>query len=240
MHTLDNALNNTLDSAFDNLQLDNNVDFYPRRGFEHTRGSENWYFYVVTRGHVAGIYTHWEEAWLQIDGYKHNAYKKYHGWVAATSAFELGRLPSTSVNARLPNSPAAAVSPSTPSRGLARLPNTAAVAPPSTPPRAQALHVGTQARVPMTPTPARKHVPAPPAPVSAPSTPTGSRKNLLYVYSRGKDTTIYTDSGHASAAARRGLADGSFRKIEVTGNIHDVFDHAEESAWECYNISDSE
>jgi hypothetical protein len=135
-----------------------------------------------------------EEAWLQIDGYKHNAYKKYHGWVAATSAFELGRLPSTSVNARLPNSPAAAVSPSTPSRGLARLPNTAAVAPPSTPPRAQALHVGTQARVPMTPTPARKHIPAPPAPVSAPSTPTGSRKNLLYVYSRGKDTTIYTDS----------------------------------------------
>jgi hypothetical protein len=46
--------------------------------------------------------------------------------------------------------------------------------------------------------------------------------------------------GHASAAARRGLANGSFRKIEVTGNIHDTFDHAEESAWECYNILDSE
>jgi viroplasmin and RNaseH domain-containing protein len=59
MHTLDNALNNALDSAFDNLQLDNDVDFYPRRGFDHTRGSENWDFYVVTRGHVAGIYTHW-------------------------------------------------------------------------------------------------------------------------------------------------------------------------------------
>jgi viroplasmin and RNaseH domain-containing protein len=59
MHTLDNALNNTLDSALNNLQLDNDVYFYPRRGFEHTRGSENWYFYVVTHGHVAGIYTHW-------------------------------------------------------------------------------------------------------------------------------------------------------------------------------------
>jgi hypothetical protein len=55
MHTLDNAL----DSAFDNLQLENDVGFYPRPGFEHTRGSENWDFYVVTRGHVVGIYTHW-------------------------------------------------------------------------------------------------------------------------------------------------------------------------------------
>jgi hypothetical protein len=135
-----------------------------------------------------------EEAWLQIDGYKHNTYKKYRSWVAATSAFELGRLPSTSVNAHLPNSPAAAVSPSTPLRGLVRLPNTVAVALPSTPPRAQALHIETQAHIPMTPTPAQKHIPALPAPVSAPSTPTGSQKNLLYVYSQGKDTTIYTDS----------------------------------------------
>ncbi|KAJ7825922.1 hypothetical protein B0H14DRAFT_3468162 [Mycena olivaceomarginata] len=145
-----------------------------------------------------------------------------------------------SVNACLPNSPAAAVSPSTPLRGLARLPNTAVVALPSTPPHAQAPHVGTQARVPMTPTPARKRVPVLPAPVSAPSTPTSSRKNLLYVYSRGNDTTIYTDSHHTSAAARCGLANGSFRKIEVTGSIRNVFDHAEESAWECYNISDIE
>ncbi|KAJ7336984.1 hypothetical protein DFH08DRAFT_964941 [Mycena albidolilacea] len=92
----------------------------------------------------------------------------------------------------------------------------------------------------MTPTPARKCVPVPPAPVSAPSTPTGSRKKLLYVYSHGKDTTIYTDSHHASAAARHDLADGSFRKVEVTGSIDDVFDHAEESARECINISDIE
>ncbi|KAJ7763262.1 hypothetical protein B0H14DRAFT_3510636 [Mycena olivaceomarginata] len=216
MHTLDNALNNVLNS-----------------GALTTHTGPKTRIFTWLRAGMSLEYT-------LTDRYKHNTYKKYHGWVAATSAFELSRLPSTLVNARLPNSPAAAVLLSTPSRGLARLPNTVVVAPPSTPPRAQAPHVGTQARVPMTPTPARKRVPVPPAPVLAPSTPTGSRKNLLYVYSRGKDTTIYTDSHHASAAAHRGLADGLFRKVEVTGSVRDAFDHAEESAWECYNISDIE
>ncbi|KAJ7358346.1 hypothetical protein DFH08DRAFT_802181 [Mycena albidolilacea] len=43
-----------------------------------------------------------------------------------------------------------------------------------------------------------------------------SRKNLLYIYSRGKDTTIYADQHQVSTAARRGLADSSFHKVEVT------------------------
>jgi hypothetical protein len=44
----------------------------------------------------------------------------------------------------------------------------------------------------------------------------------------------------ASSAARRGLADGSFRKVDVTTSTGDAFDIASESALEVYNISDVE
>ncbi|KAJ6448525.1 hypothetical protein C8R45DRAFT_947905 [Mycena sanguinolenta] len=70
---------------------------------------------------------------------------------------------------------------------------------------------------------------------SAPSTPTGRR--LLYVYSHGDNTTIYADEQQASSAARHGLEDGSFRKVEVTPRVRDAFDHARESA-EVIDISD--
>ncbi|KAJ7353712.1 hypothetical protein DFH08DRAFT_956752 [Mycena albidolilacea] len=76
--------------------------------------------------------------------------------------------------------------------------------------------------------------------VSAPSTPTRRRKKTLYVYSGATETTIYADQQQASSAARRGLADGSFRKVGVTTGIHDAFDAATEFALEVYNISDFE
>jgi hypothetical protein len=49
----------TLDNAFDRLKLEDGWPFHPRKGFEHTRGSETWDFYVVMRGRVPGIYRHW-------------------------------------------------------------------------------------------------------------------------------------------------------------------------------------
>ncbi|KAJ7868760.1 hypothetical protein B0H14DRAFT_2572191 [Mycena olivaceomarginata] len=39
---------NVFDNAFERLKLDDDSGFHPRKGFEHTRGSENWDFYVVT------------------------------------------------------------------------------------------------------------------------------------------------------------------------------------------------
>jgi hypothetical protein len=44
----------------------------------------------------------------------------------------------------------------------------------------------------------------------------------------------------ASSAARRGLADGSFRKVDVTPRVRDAFNHATESALEVYYISSDE
>jgi hypothetical protein len=46
------------------------------------------------------------------------------------------------------------------------------------------------------------------------------------------------DRHQASAAARRGMADGSFRKVDVTTGVQNVFDRATESALEVINISD--
>ncbi|KAF8139164.1 hypothetical protein K438DRAFT_1996296 [Mycena galopus ATCC 62051] len=77
------------------------------------------------------------------------------------------------------------------------------------------------------------------ASTSARSTPIGSRQPpVLYVYSRGNNTTIYADQQEASSAARRGLADGSFRKVEATTCLTDAFDLATESALDVVNISD--
>ncbi|KAJ7709247.1 hypothetical protein B0H14DRAFT_3491597 [Mycena olivaceomarginata] len=210
-------MHTTLEDVFEDLKVDGNAYFHPRKGFEHKRGSETWSFYVVTRGHTCGIYTHWEDASDQVNQFKGSAHKKYIGWSAATSAFDEARRPSASINMR----PIAA----------------APVPPPSTPPRAPVPHVKGEKPVTLTPAPTRKRAYAPPNSSSAPTTPTGSSK-MLYVYSRGQDTTIFADQRQASTAARRGLADGSFRKVEVTTRVRDAFERAEEAALECYNISD--
>ncbi|KAJ7694500.1 hypothetical protein B0H14DRAFT_3530642 [Mycena olivaceomarginata] len=78
------------------------------------------------------------------------------------------------------------------------------------------------------------------ASVSAPSTPNGRKKKTFYVQSCGTGTTIYANQQQASSAARRGLANGSFRKVDVTTSTGDAFDIASESALEVYNISDIE
>jgi hypothetical protein len=44
----------------------------------------------------------------------------------------------------------------------------------------------------------------------------------------------------ASSAALRGLADGSFRKVEVTPRVKDAFERATESALQVIDISDTE
>ncbi|KAJ7870753.1 hypothetical protein B0H14DRAFT_3439845 [Mycena olivaceomarginata] len=208
----------TLDSAFNQLKLEEDSSFHPRRGSEHLRGSETWDFYVVTRGRVPGIYTHWpkrEDASIQVDKFRSSTHKKYRGWSSAMSAFDDARRPSTyDVDFRPPSAPT-----------------------PSTPPR-PSIVTDKKPVVALTPSQPRQFRDATPASTSAPATPTGSRKNLLYVYSRGKDTTIYADQHQVSTAARRGLADGSFRKVEVTSGVRNTFDLAEESALECYNISD--
>ncbi|KAJ7813105.1 hypothetical protein B0H14DRAFT_3478265 [Mycena olivaceomarginata] len=72
---------------------------------------------------------------------------------------------------------------------------------------------------------------------SAPSTPTRSQK-ALYVCSQGRRMTIYGTQEEASSAARRGLAHGSFRRIDVTQRVSDAFNTATVSALEVYNISD--
>jgi hypothetical protein len=46
------------------------------------------------------------------------------------------------------------------------------------------------------------------------------------------------DRHQASAAAHRGLADGSFRKVDVTTSIQSAFDRATESALDVIDISD--
>ncbi|KAF8208555.1 hypothetical protein K438DRAFT_1961157 [Mycena galopus ATCC 62051] len=200
----------TLDSALQGLQLTGeDLVFHPRKGFEDRRGSEQYHFYVITAGRMPGIYTHWEDATRQVSGFSNAVYKKHLGWSAATSAWDQARRPAS---------------------------------PPLTTPIRPTTPVKTERRVavpPLTPAPAKKRGEMPPAPISAPSTPTGSRgKRLLYVYSGGDDTTIYADEQRASSAVRRGLADSSFHKMEVTPHICDVFAHSAESALEVYNVSD--
>jgi hypothetical protein len=181
---------NVFDNAFERLKLDDDSGFHPRKGFEHTRGSENWDFYVVTRGFVPGIYTHWcvsvsvdvlsglrlkikrEDASEQVNKFKGSAHKKYAGWSAATSAFRLDIRPSASVNAR-PKAAASMPHHSTPSHSLVS-------------------HPKSEVSMPLTSTPTRKPTHTPHTSTSAPSTPTRPRK-ALYVYSRGQDTTIFAD-----------------------------------------------
>ncbi|KAF8146219.1 hypothetical protein K438DRAFT_1990980 [Mycena galopus ATCC 62051] len=207
-----------LEDAFGGLNINYQPIFYPSKGCESWYGSENHAFYVVTRGHVPGIYTHWLEASKQVSGFPHCAHKKHWGWTAATAAWDSAHRPS-------------ATGP------LISVPTRPITPPPKTDTRVQRAR-----RLEKTPTSARKAMSSRDA-VSAPFTPTGSGKNkqnkpILYVYSRGEDTTIYADQTQASSAVRRGLADGSFRKVEVTPRVSRAFDHATESALEVLNISD--
>jgi hypothetical protein len=48
-----------LEDVLSSLNLTAKTFFYPRKGFEYLSGSEHHWFYVVTRGFVPGIYTHW-------------------------------------------------------------------------------------------------------------------------------------------------------------------------------------
>ncbi|KAJ7837771.1 hypothetical protein B0H14DRAFT_3459909 [Mycena olivaceomarginata] len=204
-----------LDSAFHRLKLEEDLSFHPRNGFEHTRGSEMWDFYMVTRGHVSGIYTHWEDTSIQVNKFRGSAHKKHCGWSSATSVFDNVRHPSVyDVNFMPPSAP-----------------------PPSTPPRAFAAK-NKMPVVALTPPQPRQPREVLPACTSALSTLTGSRKKVLYVYPQCKNTTIYADQHQVSAAAHQGLADGSFRKVEVTMGVRNTFELAEESAVECYNILD--
>jgi hypothetical protein len=43
-------------------------------------------------------------------------------------------------------------------------------------------------------------------------------------------------SREALSAARRGLADGSFRRVDVTPHVRDAFNHVTESALDVYYI----
>ncbi|KAJ7898180.1 hypothetical protein B0H14DRAFT_3424542 [Mycena olivaceomarginata] len=94
-------MHTAVDNVFEQLKIDDNSSFYPWKGFEHTRGSESWDFYVVTHGFVPGIYTHWEDTSFQVDKFKGSIHKKYVGWSAATSAFNLRLRPSASVNGKI-------------------------------------------------------------------------------------------------------------------------------------------
>ncbi|KAJ7692493.1 hypothetical protein B0H14DRAFT_3531469 [Mycena olivaceomarginata] len=205
-----------LDSAFNQLKLEEDSSFHPG-GVLNTsaapkRGTSMWLRAGASPGSTpTGV----EDASIQVDKFRSSAHKKYRGWSSAMSAFDDARRPSTyDVDFRPPSAPT-----------------------PSTPPR-PSIVTDKKPVVALTPSQPRQFRDATPASTSAPATPTGSRKNLLYVYSRGKDTTIYADQHQVSTAARRGLADGSFRKVEVTSGVRNAFDLAEESALECYNISD--
>ncbi|KAJ7707270.1 hypothetical protein B0H14DRAFT_2646846 [Mycena olivaceomarginata] len=195
------------DIAFRGLSISPEPVFYPRQGFEDKKWSEKWDFYVVTRGRVPGIYTHWEDAQPQVDRFPSSSHKKYPGWSAATSAWDASRRP----------------------RSL--------LAPSASPVKVVRSENGDGHRsnkgMSIAPAPAPStRVKAERSSVSAPSTPTRRRKKTLYVYSGATETTIYADQQQASSAARQGLADGSFRKVGVTTGIHDAFDAATESALE--------
>ncbi|KAJ7691678.1 hypothetical protein B0H14DRAFT_3531789 [Mycena olivaceomarginata] len=223
-------MHTTLDNAFEQLKLED-LPFHPRRGFEHTRGSETWEFYVVTRGHVPGIYTHWRV--LHLFNSSLSGSPKHKGRMLLSRSINSKAVLTKSISGGL-LPPARSITRAAPARTILA----AGLLPPrrplSTPPGT--LFVKSKKPVVATPTKPRPLGDALPACTSAPSTPTASRKNLLYVYSRGNDTTIY--ASQSPTAARQGLADGSFRKVDVTSGVRSTFELAEDSALECYNISD--
>ncbi|KAJ7729882.1 hypothetical protein B0H14DRAFT_3518187 [Mycena olivaceomarginata] len=201
-------VNTNLEHTFGNLSLTREPFFHPRQGFEDKQGSETFEFYVVIQGHVPGIYTHWEDASVQVIGFKKSVHKKHTGWSAATQAWDAARQPVASPRTPPPLD-RKSVKPSTPAT-----------------PRAQVAASTT----------ASTSLSSSASPPSTPSRP----KRVLYVYSRGKDTTVYADSQQASSEMRRGLADGSFRKLEATSSVSNALAHATDSALEVYDISDIE
>ncbi|KAJ7873042.1 hypothetical protein B0H14DRAFT_3438478 [Mycena olivaceomarginata] len=208
-------MHTTLDNAFE--QLNSRTCPSIPGGVLNTPAALRLGSFMWLRGGMSPGYTHTgaEDASIQVNKFKGSAHKKHLGWSSATSAFDNARRPGAYDTSRRPP-------PSTP--------------PPSTPPGT--LFVKSKKPVVATPTKPRPLGDALPACTSAPSTPTASRKNLLYVYSRGNDTTIYASQHQVSTAARQGLADGSFRKVDVTSGVRSTFELAEDSALECYNISD--
>ncbi|KAJ7831464.1 hypothetical protein B0H14DRAFT_3464063 [Mycena olivaceomarginata] len=110
----------SLETAFHQLQLTQEDFFHPRNGYEWTHGVDDYWFYVVSTGRVPGIYTHWEEASQQVTAFPSAVHKKYFGWSAARSAYEITHPPKT-------------MSPTHPMR---RPKNSAQICAPSTPPPA--------------------------------------------------------------------------------------------------------
>ncbi|KAJ7360889.1 hypothetical protein DFH08DRAFT_800310 [Mycena albidolilacea] len=95
-----------LESAPSSLQLSDQSSFYPRQGFEHTRGSETAPFYVVTQGRIPGIYTHWEEASHQVNRFPSAVHKRYIGWSEATAAWDAAHRPPALLSHQSTPSPA--------------------------------------------------------------------------------------------------------------------------------------
>ncbi|KAJ7845165.1 hypothetical protein B0H14DRAFT_2584884 [Mycena olivaceomarginata] len=190
----------SLESAFHSLEINPEPFFHPRKGFESRRGSETENFYVVMKGRIPGIYTHWEDASPQVNTYPSAVHKKHLGWSAAMSAWDGSRRPSSTPASLMPS------------------------------PSKRDGEIKTRQRgVPFT----TQKKPEERAPASVPPpTPTASKRKFYMCVPTANDTTIYTDEHQASAAARRGMADGSFRKVDVTTGVQNVFDRATESALE--------
>ncbi|KAJ7673496.1 hypothetical protein B0H14DRAFT_2656891 [Mycena olivaceomarginata] len=167
--------------------------FHPRQGFEDKQGSETFEFYVVIQGHVPGIYTHWEDASVQVIGFKKSVHKKHTGWSAATQAWDAARQPVASPRTPPPLD-RKSVKPSTPATPRAR------------------VAASTTASTSLS------------SSASPPSTPSRPKRVLQ----------------QASSEMRRGLADGSFRKLEATSSVSNALAHATDSALEVYDISDIE
>ncbi|KAJ7795189.1 hypothetical protein B0H14DRAFT_3496291 [Mycena olivaceomarginata] len=72
-----------LENTFQDLSIGHEVFFHPRPGFEQKEGSQSWSFYVVTRGRVPGIYTHWEDASPQIHRFPGAVHKKVYRLVGS-------------------------------------------------------------------------------------------------------------------------------------------------------------
>ncbi|KAJ7321807.1 hypothetical protein DFH08DRAFT_818177 [Mycena albidolilacea] len=204
-----------LETVFHQLQLAKEDYFHPREGYgratrvignvpqsftlkcpaENTsvsqHGAEDHWFYVINVSRVPGIYTaHWEETSQRVTAFPSAVHKKYFGWSTARSAYKTLQL-------------LKAMSPARPTH---RSKISADICPPSNPPPAPHPQPKVETR---TSTLATARIGA----QTDPSTLTGSPKKSMYVYSRGNGSTIYADPLEASAAAPRGLADGSFHLI---------------------------
>ncbi|KAJ7362218.1 hypothetical protein DFH08DRAFT_799270 [Mycena albidolilacea] len=207
---VDLNLNLNLEITFSQLQLTREDFFYPREGYKWTHGVEDLWFYVVSVGCIPGIYPYCgEEVSQQVTAFPSAVHNKYFGWSAAKSTYKILHLPK-------------AISPMCTTHCSK---NAAHTFPPSTPPPAR--HPQPKAEMPT----ARTGV------QTDPSTLTGSPKKLMYVYSQDDGSTIYIDPREASLAAHCGLADGSFRKVDVTPHVCDAFNHVTESALKVYYIS---